>query len=244
MRRINVLVIDHQLFRAGLRIFFAGTAYHILGEASTLDEAYRWLSHMPADSPRPDILLVDPEAGQAGDELDWPCRFRTLLPGVKTIILANCAPNGSVARSLSAEIDGYLLKDVSAEVLIQSLDLIVLGQQILPGRVEPPPVRAPAAPPPPAPPRNTGVVDLGRPERLSPREIQILRLLVSGHSNKRIARDLSISDATVKVHMKGLLRKMHASNRTQAAIWAVSHGIGVAANGTATDEHHPSQLAV
>ena len=57
------------------------------------------------------------------------------------------------------------------------------------------------------------------------RETQILRFLLSGYSNKAIARQLNIAEATVKVHLKGVLRKVNAANRTQAAIWALSHGL-------------------
>jgi two-component system nitrate/nitrite response regulator NarL len=60
---------------------------------------------------------------------------------------------------------------------------------------------------------------------LSPRELQILRALVNGRSNKAIARELSISEATVKVHLKALLRKVRVNNRTQAAVWALNQGL-------------------
>ena len=70
---------------------------------------------------------------------------------------------------------------------------------------------------------------------MSQREVQILRCLLSGDSNKMIANQLSITEATVKVHLKSLLRKINASNRTQAAIWALNNGIGGEFNTTPGD---------
>jgi two-component system nitrate/nitrite response regulator NarL len=218
MQRTNLLVIDHPLFRAGLRTVFAGTPYKILGEAGTFEAAYLWLRQLPSASPRPNILLADPEAGQVPDDFSWPCRFRIIVPQIKTIILSDSVPHWLLARGVCTQIVGHLRKDVSAEALIRALDLIVLGQLVLPGGGDAVAARAPCA--------ENVCMGLSRLERLSPREIEVLRHLVGGHSNKRIAQDLRISDETVRVHLKALLRKTNAINRTQAAIWAVTHGYG------------------
>jgi two-component system, NarL family, nitrate/nitrite response regulator NarL len=107
---------------------------------------------------------------------------------------------------------------MSPEALIRSLQLVMLGQQILPTGFMTSLLQKEASEP---------VAE--RPSRgLSPREVQILRHLMTGHSNKAIARALDISEATVKVHLKALLRKVQASNRTQAAVWAMNNGIAAA----------------
>lgn len=106
-------------------------------------------------------------------------------------------------------LSGVLTYDLSADAFVQSLRLICAGERVFPhnlalGRKNP------------APPR---VADI----RLSPREKEVLSRLVEGHSNKMIARHLGMTEATAKVHLKSLLRKIGVENRTQAAIWALSN---------------------
>ncbi|MBD0316775.1 MAG: response regulator transcription factor [Nitrospiraceae bacterium] len=108
--------------------------------------------------------------------------------------------------------DGIQIKNVSPEALIQSLQLIMLGEKVFP--------------------TNLASMLLGMntisPQHsirgLSPREQEILQALVTGASNKTIAIRLGITEATVKVHLKTLLRKIDVNNRTQAAIWAMNNG--------------------
>jgi two-component system, NarL family, nitrate/nitrite response regulator NarL len=114
---------------------------------------------------------------------------------------------------------------MSAFALTQSLRLVMLGQQVFPA--------LPAGKEP-----NHGSRDFGQiAERsgltraLSGREGEILCNLLHGHSNKTIARELNISEATVKVHLKALLRKLKARNRTQAAIWAMENGYATRSTG-------------
>jgi two-component system nitrate/nitrite response regulator NarL len=135
---------------------------------------------------------------------------------VRIVVLTNNATRTVLGRAIGWGVDAYLLKDMSPVALTRSLQLVMLGQQVFPTRLAvsllgtgaPEPVEEPAA----------------SARGLSPRENQILRFLVNGASNKLIARELNISEATVKVHLKGLLRKVQASNRTQAAIWGLNHG--------------------
>jgi two-component system nitrate/nitrite response regulator NarL len=108
--------------------------------------------------------------------------------------------------------DGFLIKNVSPEALIQSLQLIMLGEKVFPTNLA------------------SMLLDMNAvsPQHsvrgLSPREQEILQALVTGASNKLIAIKLGITEATVKVHLKTLLRKIDVNNRTQAAIWAMNNG--------------------
>jgi two-component system nitrate/nitrite response regulator NarL len=152
-------------------------------------------------------------------------------------------------RVLACGADAVLSQHISGEILHRSLELVMLAQQIFPmSLVQPagsatdpgPPVAsallgfevraAMSSLPKPAAHRvaaqpETDLPGQRVPVTLSERESQILACLVSAFSNKAIARALHISEETVKVHIKNLLRKVHASNRTQAAVWALTKGM-------------------
>jgi two-component system nitrate/nitrite response regulator NarL len=144
-----------------------------------------------------------------------------------------------LVAALTAGVAGYFLKDeLSSDVLVKALELTLLGEVVLFSKsltkapeqwmqLQPDAVSTVQV-------RNTGLAG-GLPQaandaaqtddvpRLSNREQTILELLMQGGSNKHIARQLNIADATVKVHIKGILRKLGVSNRTQAALWARDH---------------------
>ena len=121
-------------------------------------------------------------------------------------------------ESLGDSVDGAIMQDASPEVLCQSLRLIVTGERVLPTallsrlflrQID-----------------SVHTVERYEPGHgLSKRELQILQKLVLGSSNKEIGRGLQITEATVKVHLRTILRKIQVSNRTQAAIWAINAGL-------------------
>ena len=130
--------------------------------------------------------------------------------------------------------DGYLLKSITASALIESLRLVALGEKVFPSMLTDflGAMRANQS--------STGervrVGDIA----LSQRELDIIRGLADGHSNKAIAKELAITEATVKVHLKTVLRKLGATNRTQVAIWAVQHGVTNASNGARNGRAKPA----
>jgi len=204
MNNTKVLLIDaHELSREGLKLLLHSDAYDIIGATRSLDEA----SAVIAEGLRPDLILF--VLGPLG-ESEIAATLQQICAGFSAskfvIIAAQGSPSLS-ARCIEAGVNGCLLGDMSTDALTQSLRLIMLGQDIFP---------APA-----------GVLPIeGTSRSLSGREGQILCKLLLGHSNKMIARELAISEATVKVHLKVLLRKLKARNRTQAAIWAIENGYG------------------
>ena len=140
-----------------------------------------------------------------------------LWPEAKIVVLTSETTAASALDCLNAGADGFLTKDISPSALRHSLQLVMLGERIFPTGVALAIAHGEAeAHLPPAPPATRS--------GLSHRETQILRLLLNGCSNKAIARELRIAEATVKVHLKGVLRKVKATNRTQAAIWALNNG--------------------
>jgi two-component system nitrate/nitrite response regulator NarL len=135
--------------------------------------------------------------------------------GSKIVVLANEIVCRGLDHDQITPLSGILTYDLSAEDFVRSLRLICSGERLFPRELT---LRSTAGTPSHAalPPRS-GV------DRLSPREREILSHLTEGHSNKGIARTLGITEATVKVHLKSLLRKIRVDNRTQAAIWALSN---------------------
>ncbi|WP_207481318.1 LuxR C-terminal-related transcriptional regulator [Arenibaculum pallidiluteum] len=211
MQPVTVALIDpNKLFREGLKALLRGGDFQIEGEAASIDEALAPLSANP-----PQLILVDPAS--MGDVSDSIGRLRAMLAQTRIVVLTTVLEPQNLAAAIQAGADGFLMKDVSPDALQQSLRLVMLGEKVFPthlaallvsGRVQGGELAVPAS--------RKG---------LSPREVEILRCLVNGDSNKMIANRLGITEATVKVHLKSLLRKISASNRTQAAIWALNNGL-------------------
>jgi two-component system nitrate/nitrite response regulator NarL len=171
---------------------------------SPLMEAGFAVSHEPTQGDNETIVLVDfddckdPESVSAHQSR-----------GVKIVALMSKANSLEIEFDEIAPLSGILTYDLSADALVRSLLLISLGERVFPHDLSF--GRKSAAP---------SFEDRFHDARLSPREREMLNHLVVGHSNKAIARRLDIAEATVKVHLKSVLRKIRVENRTQAAIWA------------------------
>jgi len=120
--------------------------------------------------------------------------------------------------AFSRNADGYILNDISAEALMRSIDLVMLGEKIFPTAM----INIISNAKQPWE-RRTNSLQNRNGNSLSKRETQVLGCLANGDSNKVIANNLAITDSTVKVHLKAILRKLSVTNRTQAALWAVSN---------------------
>jgi two-component system, NarL family, nitrate/nitrite response regulator NarL len=207
----NVFLIDSdRLFREGLKRILTEGTYDVVGEARSIGEA-RDALESAGDI---DLVVFDPKDWDAQGTEAFVERLRAR--GIKIAVLTGDRSRGVVAKAVGWSVDAYLLKDMAPEALTRSLQLVMLGQQIFPTSLMASLMAADA----PEPAAGSSI------RGLSPREVQILRHLTTGHSNKAIARALDISEATVKVHLKALLRKVRANNRTQAAIWAMNNGLG------------------
>jgi two-component system nitrate/nitrite response regulator NarL len=141
--------------------------------------------------------------------------IRTRVPYAWIVVLYDEPSREHLLGSIRAGANGYLRKSIGCDAFIKSLDLVVLGEPVYPALVNV---------------LSSETSEQGRNERepalaLSEREMAVLKCLVNGQSNKLIARSVGIADATVKVHVKAIFRKIRVSNRTQAAIWAREHGV-------------------
>jgi NarL family two-component system response regulator LiaR len=204
---VRVLIADdHAVVRQGLRMFLGlDTELEIVGEASTGVQALN-LAH----DLRPDVVLMDllmPEM----DGIEATGRIRRELPDVEVIALTSVLEDSSVVGAIRAGAIGYLLKNTEADELVRAIKAAADGQVQLSPQAAARLMREVRAP--------------DSPEELTEREIDVLRLLALGLSNKEIARDLSIGEKTVKTHVSSILGKLNVSSRTQAALYAVRIGL-------------------
>jgi two-component system, NarL family, nitrate/nitrite response regulator NarL len=209
----SVVLIDaSRLFREGLRRIFSDSSFVVVHESFSIEDAVPFI-----ESLQPSLVLVD--LPDSGDALTGRItQMRTAAPRARIVVLTESIRVNRLADALSAGVDGYLLKNMSADALHQSLRLVLLGEKVFPtdlahlltnGRIMP----------------RSDAGQMSHFNGLSDREMQILGCLLNGAQNKQIAHELKISDGTVKVHLKAILKKIRVQNRTQAAIWALNHGI-------------------
>jgi two-component system, NarL family, nitrate/nitrite response regulator NarL len=214
-----VLVGMNNLFLQGLRHLLDPSKFVIAGEARDLASWYAASRGGLAAAPVPDLLVADLN-GCDVDDLDQLQNVRATFEDIKIVVLANELRLMDMARLLKAGVDGYLLKDLSAEAFSLSLLLVMKGEKALPSTL----ASVLADDDPRKDVANGASVRAGK--HLTEREEQILSCLLNAYSNKHIARALNISEGTVKVHLKSLMKKIAAGNRTQAALWARNNGIG------------------
>jgi len=200
----TILIEPNRLFRQGLKHLLAGTRFEVGAEFNTVELALE-AEEITETS---DLVI----SGQAvTDEADLRA-LREAFPTARIVVLADGLSVEALRAAMGGGADGFLSKSVSPEALIQSLQLVMLGEKVFPTNLA------------------SMLLDMNAvsPQHsvrgLSPREQEILRALVTGASNKVIAYKLGITEATVKVHLKTLLRKIDVNNRTQAAIWAMNNG--------------------
>ena len=182
---------------------------------------------MPANlAPEPELLFIiggrDP-SGLAKDVQVIARKFRL----ARIVVIGDRIETRGVILALEAGAHGYLGDNMSSEALVKSLELVMLDETVLPAEFAKglPTHLAHIHDAPRSDSPGSEMNDQRLPT-LSSREQAILKKLAAGASNKVIAYDLAITEATVKVHVKSILRKVHVRNRTQAAIWAVTNGTG------------------
>jgi two-component system, NarL family, nitrate/nitrite response regulator NarL len=193
----TILIEANRLFRQGLKHLLADTRFAVEAEFSTTEQAIE-------GAVASGLVIV----GEGGDLQ----QLRSAYPEARIVMLASDFAVDALREAMNAGADGYLMKDVSPEALLQSLELVMMGEKVFPTNLA-------------AMLLDMNVIAPQHSVRgLSPREQEILQALVTGSSNKLIAIKLGITEATVKVHLKTLLRKIDVNNRTQAAIWAMNNG--------------------
>ena len=214
--KMNLMISDeNRLFREGIRRILASRKMEIVGEARSLVEL---LDILRTGNPNVNLLLCDPSA-DTDREFEAMKEIGREFPSINILVLTDRTAATWLDKAVEAGASGFLPKDISADALGFSLELVLLGEKIFPTLHS----FLGTKPNTPAAPVSVLNTASSRQAVLSPREAEILGCLVNGQPNKTIARNLNMTEATVKVHLKALLRKINARNRTQAAIWGMNN---------------------
>ncbi|MDI4634068.1 response regulator [Pelomonas sp. V22] len=224
MQAISVMVVDdHTLFRRGLiALLSQDPGIRVVGEAADAADALRRAQEL-----QPDVMLLDNHMPGVSGVALLPA-LREQLPALRVLMLTVSEDEQDLAAALRNGAQGYLLKTMDGEDLVAALQRTMRGESVVSpemshkllnalrgGAAATAASSAPAAEPDLPP--------------LSPRELEILRELTLGASNKEIARTLGIAESTVKIHVQHILRKLELSSRVQAAVWGSERGLGAAA---------------
>jgi len=207
---VRVLVVDdHAVVREGLRNFLGMLpGIELVGEAGSGAEALAL-----ASKTRPQVVLMDLVMPQM-DGIEATRRFKSEHPEVKVIVLTSFADDNKLFPALRAGAVAYLLKDVGPRELADTIQAAARGEVRLGAEVTQRLVTGIA-----------GGAERQPEQDLTDRELEVLRCIARGRSNKEIGADLCISEKTVKSHVGNILDKLGLSDRTQAALYAVKRGL-------------------
>ena len=204
-----LIVDDHEVVRTGLVSLLEGTDLEVVGMAASGDEALQLAKDL-----HPDVVLLDIRMAEM-DGLSTLEELRQALPNCRVIMLSTYDNPTYIARANALGASDYLLKGSTREQLVGAINAVAAGDAPSSyGELR----------------RVAGTMATRQKQEdaeisLTQRETQVLRHLALGLSNKEIGRSLSISIETVKEHVQHLLRKIDATDRTQAAVWAVRKGL-------------------
>ena len=208
---IRVLVADdHAIVRKGIRALLATEAdIEVVGEAADGKEAVE-----KAERLHPDVILMD-LVMPGMDGIEATRRITTRQPETRILVLTSFAEDEKVFPALKAGALGYLLKDAGPEELVRAIRQVYCGESSLHPAIARKVLQELSRPPERPP----------TPEPLTERELEVLRLIAKGKSNREIAEELVISEATVRTHVSNILGKLQLASRTQAALYALREGI-------------------
>jgi two-component system, NarL family, response regulator LiaR len=207
---ITVLIVDdHAVVRQGLRTFLdLQPDIKVVGEAADGTEALA-----QAQTLLPDIILMDLVMPNQ-DGVSATRAITSAVPSSKVLVLTSFSEDEKVFASIKAGAHGYLMKDVLPPELVKAIRTVYRGEAQLHPEIARKLMNEFSTPVPTAPKHD-----------LTERELDVLRLIAQGKSNKEIAEDLILSEKTVKTHVSNILQKLHLSDRTQAAVYALKQKI-------------------
>lgn len=208
---IRILIVDdHAIVRKGLRALLATEPdVQVVGEAGNGEEAVA-----RAQALEPDVVLMDLVMSKM-DGIEATRRITGQMPGVRVLVLTSFAADEKVFPAIKAGALGYLLKDTGPDELVQAIRQVHRGEPSLDPTIA-----------------RKVLYELSHPPRqpltpdpLTERELEVLRLIAQGKSNREIADQLVIAEMTVRTHVSNVLGKLHLASRTQAALYALREGL-------------------
>jgi NarL family two-component system response regulator LiaR len=205
-----IIADDHAIVRKGIRAVLRNVPdIDVVGEAAT-----GWEAIAEVEKLQPDVVLMD----LAMPELDGIEAIRRIMnehPEVRILVLTSFASEDKIFPAIKAGALGYHLKDSTPEELMEAIRQVYHGESSLHpviARKVLQELSRPSEHPP-------------TPDPLTPREVEVLRLVAQGRNNQEIAEELVISETTVRTHVSNILSKLHLASRTQAALYALREGL-------------------
>jgi len=207
-----LLADDHKLFRQGMISLMRTREdlVEVVGEAETGEEAVQMTEQL-----HPDVVLMDIYMPQM-DGLQAAKEIRSRFPDVAIVMLTSSERDGHLYEAVRLGVTGYLLKSLDADELFELLEGVTHGEAAMTRSMAMRLLKGVA---------GRMVDNANGEEALSEKELLVLRFVANGASNAEIAESLSISINTVKSHLKSILEKLQLANRTQAATYALKHGL-------------------
>lgn len=215
MSAIRVLIIDdHTLFRSGIKLLLQRQeGFEVVGEAGDGLEGVKRAKQL-----QPDVVLLDLHMPGTSGLVTIPL-LREEAPQTQIIMLTVSEDAEDLLEALRAGARGYLLKNIETDFLVDSIRRAANGESVMSSQMAGKLADA----------MRLGQKGTGHseatPDKLTPREREIIAMLAGGASNKEIARTLDLAESTVKIHVQGILRKLNLASRVQAAVYAVEHGL-------------------
>ncbi len=204
-----VLVDDHAIVRQGLRTYLElQPDIKVVGEASDGKEAVQVVRDT-----LPDIVLMDLVMPNT-DGVEATRLITSLAPSTRVVVLTSFSEDEKVFASIKAGAQGYLMKDVLPQDLVKAIRTVHRGEAQLDPEIARKLMQEFTNPQPTAPRHD-----------LTERELEVLSLIAHGKTNREIAEALVLSEKTVKTHVSNILQKLHLSDRTQAAVYALRQKI-------------------
>ncbi|MGW8226468.1 MAG: response regulator [Anaerolineales bacterium] len=210
---IRVLIADdHTVVRKGLTALLSAEKYgiEVIGEASNGDEAVQ-----KAEQLKPDVILMDlVMPGKSG--IEAIVEIRQMQPQARIVVLTSFADDDNVTQAIRAGAYGFLLKDTSPDDLVQTIHSVYADKLTVPQELTHVLLGS----------KGAQVDQRSNMDNLTKRELDVLKCIAQGMSNKQIAQTLSIGTTTVRSHVSSMIRKLNLENRTQLALYARKHEIG------------------
>ncbi len=211
-RRV-LIVDDHDLFRDGIASLLRARGYEVVGEAGDGLEAV-----VRARELKPDLVLMDIRMPNLGG-LEATRLIKTELPETKVVILTVSDDEEDLFEAIKSGAQGYLLKKLKSDTFFELIAGVANGEAPISPQMAAKMINEFTAP------RGTG--STRESERgLTDREMEVLKLVAQGSTNRNIASALTITESTVKYHLSNILNKLHLNNRAQVAAYAARRGLG------------------
>lgn len=203
---ISVLIVDdHPVVRSGLRaVLDNATSLTVIGEAATGEEAITL-----AQGLHPDVVLCDLRLGEGIDGIATTVALRALPAAPAVIMLTTFDRDAEILGAIEAGVAGYVLKDVDPQAIITAIERAAAGELVFPPDITARVLKGMRSPLP----------------KLTEREVEVLRLVAAGSTNREVARELFVSEATIKTHLVHIFTKLGVDSRSRAIHFARETGL-------------------